>query len=267
MPMRCGCSGSVTAVKPRAALRRISAAPSSASARNVMPIGTMRSGWGEYHSSKNQSFHARVTASPSSGSVHRENTEPQKPVICDGKFTDAHTPLMSMSRTRAFDLVATGAHLVEARRLDQPVLGLAADDRVEADLEEDLAVELPDLVALVGLDDARRQRLEPRGQAAVEHVRRLDEVVVDRDRACSGSGAARDRGAVRASRSCASAGGSCRRRPRRQCSSARELDRRRPAVVRCDLAFRAGRAHDDLLEPAHDQRDVAGLDTRRISSS
>ena len=66
-----------------------------------MPIGTMRSGYGEYHSSKNQSFHARVTASPSSGSLQRENTDPQKPVICDGKLTDAHTPLMSMSRTRA----------------------------------------------------------------------------------------------------------------------------------------------------------------------
>jgi len=44
MPMFWGCSGSDTAVKPRAALRRISCAPSSASARYVMPIGTMRSG-------------------------------------------------------------------------------------------------------------------------------------------------------------------------------------------------------------------------------
>ena len=66
-----------------------------------MPIGTMRSGWCECHSSKNQSFHACVTASPSSGSEQRENTEPQNPVIWLGKFTDAHTPLMSMSRTRA----------------------------------------------------------------------------------------------------------------------------------------------------------------------
>ena len=99
--MRCGISGSVTAVKPRAALRRISSAPSSASPRYVMPIGTMRSGYAANHTSWNQSFHARVTASPSSGSLQRENTEPQKPVICDGKFTDAHTPLMSMSRMRA----------------------------------------------------------------------------------------------------------------------------------------------------------------------
>ena len=66
-----------------------------------MPIGMIRSGYGEYHSSKNQSFHARVTASPSSGSCACENTRPQKPVIIDGKFSDAHTPLMSMSWMRA----------------------------------------------------------------------------------------------------------------------------------------------------------------------
>ncbi len=66
-----------------------------------MPIGTIRSGCRECHTSENQSFHARVTARPSSGSEQRENTEPQNPVIWLGKFTDAHTPLMSMSRTRA----------------------------------------------------------------------------------------------------------------------------------------------------------------------
>ena len=66
-----------------------------------MPSGMMRSGYGEYHSSYSQSFHARVTARPSSGSEHCENTRPQKPVIIDGKLSDAHTPLMSMSRTRA----------------------------------------------------------------------------------------------------------------------------------------------------------------------
>ena len=56
--IRWGCSGSVTARNPRAALRRISSAPRSGSPRNVMPIGTKRSGCAPYHSSKNQSFHA-----------------------------------------------------------------------------------------------------------------------------------------------------------------------------------------------------------------
>ena len=43
-----------------------------------------------------QSFQARVTATPSSGSLAEENTRPQKPVIWDGKLGDAHTPLRSM---------------------------------------------------------------------------------------------------------------------------------------------------------------------------
>ena len=50
--------GNVRARKPRAALRRISAAASTGSARYVMPIGMLRSGCGAYHSSWYQSFHA-----------------------------------------------------------------------------------------------------------------------------------------------------------------------------------------------------------------
>ena len=50
-PIMCGRSGRVTAVNPRSALRRISAAAGSGSARKVMPIGTMRVGCGSYHSS------------------------------------------------------------------------------------------------------------------------------------------------------------------------------------------------------------------------
>jgi hypothetical protein len=88
-------------VKPRAALRRISAAASAASARYVIPSGTIRVGWAEYHSSNSQSFQARTQAWPSSWSSMSENTLPQKPVICEGKLTDAQTPLMSMSCTRA----------------------------------------------------------------------------------------------------------------------------------------------------------------------
>ena len=44
-PISCGRSGNVTDVKPRSALRRISAAASAGSARYVIPSGTMRSGW------------------------------------------------------------------------------------------------------------------------------------------------------------------------------------------------------------------------------
>ena len=100
-PIACGRSGNVTDVNPRAALRRISSAAIAGSARYVMPSGTMRSGCRSYHSSNSQSFQARTHATPSSRSATLKNTRPQNPVICDGKFTAAQTPLMSMSRTRA----------------------------------------------------------------------------------------------------------------------------------------------------------------------
>ncbi len=100
-PISCGRSGNVTEVKPRSALRRISATARVGSARYVIPSGTMRSGWREYHSSKSQSFQALMQARPRSRSLASKKTRPQNPVIMDGKLTDAQTPLMSMSRTRA----------------------------------------------------------------------------------------------------------------------------------------------------------------------
>ena len=65
-------------------------------------MGMIRSGYGEYQSSNSQSFHARVVASPSSGSAQLAKTRPQNPVIIDGKLTAAQMPPMSMSRMRAW---------------------------------------------------------------------------------------------------------------------------------------------------------------------
>ena len=110
----------------------------------------IRSGCGCHHSSYTQSLNARVVASPSSGSEHCEYTRPQKPVIIDGKLSDAHTPLMSMSCTRASTSKQPGPHLVEAERLDLHRLRPAPDHGVHADLRVLLAVELPHLVAPVG---------------------------------------------------------------------------------------------------------------------
>ena len=42
-----------------------------------------------------------MTARPSSGSLHSEKTRPENPVIWEGKFNEAHTPLRSMSAMRA----------------------------------------------------------------------------------------------------------------------------------------------------------------------
>ena len=102
------------------------------------------------------------------------------------------------------DVVTAGAHLVEARRLDLPVLALAADDRVQSDLEEDLAVEVPHLVALFGLDDLGCEVLQLRREPARRTCRAARRGGRRWRRACNGSGAVPDRLPARASRSCAS---------------------------------------------------------------
>ena len=72
-------------------------------------------------------------------------------------------------------------HLVEARRLEAVLADGPADDGVEPDVRDLLAVVDPDLGAVVLLDDARRPVGEPGGHAPGERVRRLDDVVVDGD--------------------------------------------------------------------------------------
>ena len=96
-----GRSGRVTEVNPRPALRRISAAASSGSAKYVIPSGMIRSGCGRVPLLEDPVV-PRLDAGQSEFPVLAEKkTRPQKPVICEGKFTEAHTPLTSMSRTRA----------------------------------------------------------------------------------------------------------------------------------------------------------------------
>ena len=79
------------------------------------------------------------------------------------------------------DVVRAGAHLVEADRLEAALLHRATDDRVETHLVVALAVVEPVLhPRLVGFD-ARCRVDEALRDAPFEHVRRLHEVVVDRD--------------------------------------------------------------------------------------
>ena len=79
------------------------------------------------------------------------------------------------------DVVATGAHLVEARRLERPFVTRTACDRAEAGELVLLAVEVPRLVAVGVFDDTRCEGLRPCRQATLEHVWWLDEMVVDGD--------------------------------------------------------------------------------------
>ena len=204
-PMRCGCSGSVTAVKPRSALRRISSAPCSGSARYVMPSGTMRSGYGAYHSSWNQSFHARVTASPSSGSEHwREHAAAEagdlrREVDRRPHAVDVHVA----GRGRRCRSSRGASRRSGSARPSSP---RACDRRRRS--------------ARPGRRAARRTP-RPRGPRSVSTTfgarswkrrgrrpsnmsRRLDEVVVDRDDRVLDRRGARGRGAARASRSSSS---------------------------------------------------------------
>ena len=96
-----GSSGKLTALKPRSALRRSSSAASCGSASHGSCSGMMRSGYAPAHSSRCQSFQARSTARPSSGSSLFQNTVPAKPAISDGKLSDAQMPARSMSAIRA----------------------------------------------------------------------------------------------------------------------------------------------------------------------
>ncbi len=102
VPRRAGNSGKLTALKPSAALRRTSSVATSTSASHGSCNAMMRSGKVPAHTSACHSFQARKQARPSSGSSEREKTDPQKPATSDGKHSDAHTPLMSMSATRAW---------------------------------------------------------------------------------------------------------------------------------------------------------------------
>ncbi len=100
-PTAWGRSGRVMETKPRSALRWISRAASVGSERKVMPHGTIRSGWGSYHSVNSQSFHARMASIPTSVSSASANTRPQNPVIWEGKLSIAQMPATSMSAIRA----------------------------------------------------------------------------------------------------------------------------------------------------------------------
>ena len=79
------------------------------------------------------------------------------------------------------DVVAAGTHLVEAEGLEAVRLGAPSGHRVHAHLGVALALELPDLMALGRLDDAWGPVGQGGGQPSLEHMGRLDHVVVDRN--------------------------------------------------------------------------------------
>ena len=101
-PMWYGFSGKLSALNPRAALRRTSSAATTGSFSHVICNGMMRSGYVPAHTSWCQSFHARTHACPSSGSLACANIVPANPASNDGKHSDAQMPAVSMSAMRAW---------------------------------------------------------------------------------------------------------------------------------------------------------------------
>ena len=193
-----GSSENATARTPRAALRRTSSAASCASHSGTMHNGTSRPPESPAHSSTIQSLYARTHASASSLSAAlgedlaaeaREGGEAQRRL---------HVVEVHVGEAR-LGVVATLAHLVEADR-PHPPLGLVVPRaRVEhlvaplevfvdppvglgpvAALAEDL-VPLDPLDGRPVADDLGAAVAVLRGKPRLPHVRRLDDVVVDRD--------------------------------------------------------------------------------------
>jgi hypothetical protein len=75
------------------------------------------------------------------------------------------------------DIVGGLAQVVEARRLHAPLVLGASNDGIEADVDRDEIVPYPDLVARRVLGDA--WLLHTPREVLLEHVRRLDDVVID----------------------------------------------------------------------------------------
>ena len=79
------------------------------------------------------------------------------------------------------DVEAARPHFVEARRLHAPLVAGAADHGVQADVGVAVALEDPGLGAVVLLDHPGGGVGQGGGQTTLEEIRRLDEVVVDRN--------------------------------------------------------------------------------------
>ena len=141
-----------------------------------------RSGCAPHHASRCQSLYARIAASASSSSSgHIVSRWPTKPGRNDGKHSDAHTPSMSMSATRAF--TSHAPRRISSKRVGSKPYSL--DGRPTTALNPTLGSCWPchthaSPPSSVG-DDARLVVGELLREPAGERVGRLDDVVVDRD--------------------------------------------------------------------------------------
>ncbi len=90
-------------------------------------------------------------------------------------------PARSMSGDTRLDVEAARAHFVEAGRVHAPFLARPAHHGVEPDVGVVVPLEDPALGPVLLLDHPRRPLGQRGGQATLEEVGRLNEVVVHRD--------------------------------------------------------------------------------------
>ena len=123
------------------------------------------------------------TRAPSSRSAALKNTRPQNPVIMRREVHRRPHAVDVHVAHAGVDVVATGAHLVEAERLE--LHRLRAGGRRPRSCRPACSAAPSNSQTWWPsrrLDDPRaRGPASVRGQPALEHVRRLDDVVVDRD--------------------------------------------------------------------------------------
>ncbi len=79
------------------------------------------------------------------------------------------------------DVEAARADLLERRRLHPVLVGWSAGNGVEPDVRDLVAVVDPDVAAVVAAHDVRGNVVPARGQVPLEHVRWLDDMIVDAD--------------------------------------------------------------------------------------
>ncbi len=79
------------------------------------------------------------------------------------------------------DVPTASADLVEGRGLDAVLVLGSACNGIQADIGDHLAVEHPHVVACVGVLYRRNAIAKPQRHVLIEHVRRLDEMIVDAD--------------------------------------------------------------------------------------
>ena len=133
-----------------------------------------------HHSSMCQSLYARTTASARSLSVDAGEEPTGERRERREAHAREHTARAHVLHALV-DVVTAGPHLLERRGVDAVLLRRAPGDGVEPDVRDRGAVEHPHVVAAVGVHDLRRLVGVLRGHPPVEHVRRLDHVVVDAD--------------------------------------------------------------------------------------